>query len=92
MVVCGQIRVFPQLSSIGLFGRKWAFSTLKAIIFWKYSLQELTELSMGNNVTDALLVKWMEIFTEIVGFLQLTWIGLFGTKWATLHLKNCDLQ
>jgi hypothetical protein len=25
-------------------------------------------------------------------FLQLTRICLFGTKWATLHFENCDLQ
>jgi hypothetical protein len=56
------------------------FSTLKAMIFWKYSLQELTQLSLGNNVTDALLVKRMEFFPEILVFLQLTRIGLFGTK------------
>jgi hypothetical protein len=56
------------------------FSTLKAMIFWKYSLQELTQLSPGNNVTDALLVKRMEFFPEILVFLQLTRIGLFGTK------------
>jgi hypothetical protein len=48
------------------------FSTLKAMIFWKYSLQELTQLSLGNNVTDALLVKRMESFPEILVFLQLT--------------------
>jgi hypothetical protein len=24
-------------------------------------------------------------------FLQLSWIGLFATKWAIVHIENCDL-
>jgi hypothetical protein len=34
----------------------------------------------------------MVFFWEMHVFLQFSWIGLFGAKWAFLHLENCDWQ
>jgi hypothetical protein len=39
-----------------------------------------------------LLLLTQMIFLERHEFFQLTWIGLFGTKWVFLHLENPDLQ
>jgi hypothetical protein len=41
-----------------------------------------------------MLLLWthMIFFCEIHVFLHLSWIGLFGSKWAFLHLESCNLQ
>jgi hypothetical protein len=39
-----------------------------------------------------LILTQMGFFGEIHVFVQLNWIGLFGTKWAFLHPENSDLQ
>jgi hypothetical protein len=43
-------------------------------------------------VPDALLLTQLVFFWDIHVFLQLSWIGLFVTQWAFLHLKNSDFQ
>jgi hypothetical protein len=39
-----------------------------------------------------LLLTQMVFFREIHVFIQLSWIGLFGTTWDLLHLENYDLH
>jgi hypothetical protein len=39
-----------------------------------------------------LLLTQMGFFWELRVLLHLSWIGLFDTKWAFLHLENSDLQ
>jgi hypothetical protein len=39
-----------------------------------------------------LLLIRMIFFWEMNMFLQLKWLGIFGTKWAFLNLENCDLH
>jgi hypothetical protein len=38
------------------------------------------------------ILTQMVFFQEIHVFLQLSWIGLFGTTWALLLLENYDLH
>jgi hypothetical protein len=47
-----EIHVFLQVSWIGIFGTRWASSTLKIEIFRVRSFQKLTEFSHGNTVLD----------------------------------------
>jgi hypothetical protein len=61
------------------------FSTLKTTICRKYSFQKLPQMSQGNNVLDA-----PASYTD--GFLQPSWIGLFGTKWGYIQIENSDFQ
>jgi hypothetical protein len=49
--------------------------------------QDLTKY----NVLEAPASNTDRFLYEIQVFLQLSWVGLFGTKWAFLHLENCDL-
>jgi hypothetical protein len=53
MVFFGEIHMFLQLSSIGLFIEIEPISTLKHLICRKYSFQKLTQFSQENNVLDA---------------------------------------
>jgi hypothetical protein len=54
---------------------------------WKINL-----ILTGNNVLDPPSLTQMVVFGAIHVFLQLTWIGLFGRKWAFLHHEYYDLQ
>jgi hypothetical protein len=49
----GEILVFLQLIWIALLGANKAHSTLKHLAFRKYSIQNLTWFSKGNNLLDA---------------------------------------
>jgi hypothetical protein len=51
-VVFGELHVFLQLNWMGLFGTKWASSTLKTMNHRKYYFPKLTQYSQGNNVLD----------------------------------------
>jgi hypothetical protein len=86
------LHVFHQLSWIGLYGTNEPSSCLKILICRKYSFQKLTQWSQGNNVLDATDSNIDVFFGELYVFLQLSWIVLFGTKWASFHLENYDLQ
>jgi hypothetical protein len=46
----------------------------------KYSFEDLTQFSQGNNVIDAAASNIDGFFAEIHVFLQLRLIGLFGIK------------
>jgi hypothetical protein len=67
-------------------------STLKHLSCRKYSFQKRIQFSQGNNVFDAPACNKDGFFQEIHLFLQLSQRGLFGTKWALLHIENYDLQ
>jgi hypothetical protein len=67
-------------------------STLKNLSCRKYSFQKLTQLSQGNNVLDAPAYDTNDFLGEIRLFCQLSWICLFWTKKACLHLKKPKLQ
>jgi hypothetical protein len=87
MVLFGEIHVFLQLCWIGWFETKTSNLHLK-----KTKLQE-DFLSKTNSVlTGKLLLQHTQFFQEIHAFLQLSWIDLFGTKWAFQHLQNSDWQ
>jgi hypothetical protein len=49
MVVFIQIYVFLRFSFISIFRKQGAFSSLKTMIFNKYSLQKLTQFSLRNK-------------------------------------------
>jgi hypothetical protein len=88
MVFFGKTHVFLHLSSIGQFDQKEPFPTLKTMICKKNSIQKLTQFSQGNNVLDGAASNTDGFWGETHVFLQLSWIGLYGTKWAFLHLEN----
>jgi hypothetical protein len=89
MVFFWEIHVFLQLIWRGLFRATWAFSTVKTMICRKRSFQKLTQFLHGNNVLGAAACNIDGfLFWEIHLFLQLSWIGLFGTKWAFSTLKT----
>jgi hypothetical protein len=76
-------------------------STLLNRLIWNKDIQsppkktKLQEdfLSKTNSVlTGKLLLQHTQFFQEIHAFLQLSWIDLFGTKWAFQHLQNSDWQ
>jgi hypothetical protein len=65
---------------------------LNTLICRKYSLQKLTQFSLGNNFLNATASTGMVVFGEIHVFLQISRIGLCGTKPGFLHLENYDVQ
>jgi hypothetical protein len=59
------------------------------VICKKYSFQKLTQFSHGNNGLEfRYLLTWMVLIGDIQVFLQFSWVGLFGTSKAYLHLKH----
>jgi positive regulator of sigma E activity len=54
MVSFGEIHVFLQLCRIAYLEQTEPVSTLKIVIFGKYSFQKLTQFSHGNNMLEAL--------------------------------------
>jgi hypothetical protein len=80
MVVCGEIRVFPQLSSIGLFGRKLAFLHLESYDFVEIFLAQTNSIVPGQQCDRCPACQTDGVLPEILVFLQLTRICLFGTK------------
>jgi hypothetical protein len=52
MISFGEKHVFLQLSLIHIFGKNEPFSTLKIMIFRKYTFQKLTQFSLRNNALD----------------------------------------
>jgi hypothetical protein len=87
MVLFWEIRVFLQLSWIGLFGTRLAILQLKMVMFRMYYSQNLTQFSLGNNALDAEAV-WnkMRIFCTLQTILQ----ELFLSKTnSSLWRKQC---
>jgi hypothetical protein len=65
---------------------------MKIQIWTMYSYQKLTQFSKRNSVLVAPAPNMDGFFADRNVFLQLSWIGLFGTKGATLHLQNYELK
>ena len=76
MVFFGEIPVFLQLSQVGLFGRKWAFSTLQTANCRNYSSENAIQLSKGNIVLDARASTMHTFLLEVHGLPLLSWIVL----------------
>jgi hypothetical protein len=53
LVFFGEIYVFLELWTIGLFGGNRTYCNLKIMIFRKYSFQKLTQVLQSNNVLEA---------------------------------------
>jgi hypothetical protein len=66
--------------------------TLKNLSCGKCSFQKLTLFSQGDNVMDTSASNLMVFCQEIHVFLQASWISMFWTKWAFLHLEISDWQ
>jgi hypothetical protein len=88
----GQIHVFLQLSWIGLFGVKTAKINPETSKWQKVFLSKTNSYLQGNNVLDAPTFHTNDFLQQIHLFHHLSQIGLFGTKWAFLHLENHDFQ
>jgi hypothetical protein len=58
----------------------------------RFHFQKLTQFSQETMCYMLLWLKQMVFFQEMHVFLQLTWIALFESKWAFLHLENSDFQ
>jgi hypothetical protein len=58
----------------------------------RFRFQKLTQFSQETMCYMLLRLKQMVFFQEMHVFLQLTWIALFESKWAFLHLENSDFQ
>jgi hypothetical protein len=65
-------------------------SPLKNLRFRNYSFAKLTQFSQEKSE----LLTWMVFFGEIHVFIQLSWIGVFGTKWvpSTLKIEICRVH
>jgi hypothetical protein len=66
--------------------------TMKIQIWSMYSYQKRTQFSTGNNVLGAPAPNTDGLFADRNVFLGLSWIGLFGTKGAPVHLENYELK
>jgi hypothetical protein len=88
----GEIHVFLQLSWIGLFGAKRADLHPEKCKIQQVFLSKVTHILQGNKVLDAAASNTNGFLQDLHLFLHISWIGLFGTKWAFLHLENYDLQ
>ena len=81
------MHVFLLLSWRGHFGANWPMSTLNHLPCRKYSFQNVTWFSQGNNVAYAAVSHLDSLFGEIHVFLQLGWIGLLVGHWNYHHCK-----
>jgi hypothetical protein len=77
---------------IGLFGKREPISTLKNPCCRKYSFKKLVNAHSETMCYILQLLIQMVFFQKIHVFLQISWIGLFGTKCAFGHLENSGLQ
>jgi hypothetical protein len=87
-----EIHLFLHLSSIGLFGRKWAFLHLEYSICGKYSFQKRTQFTQGNNELDVTASNIDDLLWKDTWLLQLSWVCLFGENRGYLHLEIPKLQ
>ena len=81
-----------QLSWIALLGAKRTYFSLSTPCLQEVSVSKADQDLTKYNVLDAPASNTDGFLYEIQVFLQLSWVGLFGTKWAFIHLENCDLQ
>jgi hypothetical protein len=82
-----EIRVFLQLSWIGLFATKWPFLILQTADWKALFLLKTNNSQREASLLMLLCLILMVFFQEIHMFLQLSWIGLFGTKCVFLPLQ-----
>jgi hypothetical protein len=71
---------------------KEPFSPWNILVCRNYSFQNITQVSLEKRCYMLLLLTQVLFFWGIQGFLQFSWIGLFATKWALLHLENYHTQ
>jgi hypothetical protein len=90
----GEMHVFLQLICFGLFGTKRANlyieinTHIAGSILFKYLLHSHSE----TMCYMLLLIIQIVFFQGIHVFPQLSWIGLFETKYAFRHLENLKFQ
>jgi hypothetical protein len=83
----GEMHVLLQVRWTGVFGANSHTTTLKNLICTNISFQKITQLSPGSNVLEVPASNADGFLWEIHVFLHLSWIDLFGTKWAIPHLE-----
>jgi hypothetical protein len=87
-----EIHVFLQLRWTGLYGANRDYIHLETPKLEEAFLSKTIYIPTGKNVLILLLLNHMDLFWNMHVFLQLSWIGLFGAKWAFFHLKSSDVQ
>jgi hypothetical protein len=81
----------PQVCWIGLLRANTTYFHLETPKFQVVSLSKRSQFSQGKICSMLMLLTQMVFFRELHVFPQLTWLGVFGETWATVHLKNCNL-
>jgi hypothetical protein len=87
-----ELHVFLQLRWIGLFGTNRDYFHLEKPTLQEVFFSKLTQFSQRNNMIDTLVLTQIVFILDIHVFLQLSWIVLFGTKWAFLWLGYSHWQ
>ena len=85
VVLLGEVHMFLELSWIGLFGANIAYVHLETPQLQEVFLSKSNTILTGIQCAVAPASNMNGFLSEIHVFLQLSWIGLFGTKLAYLQ-------
>jgi hypothetical protein len=85
--IFGEMLVLLQVRWTGLFGAKQPYNHLEKPNLHEYFFSKNNSTPTRNNVLEAPASNTDGFLWEIHVFLHLSWIELFGRKWAFPHLE-----
>jgi hypothetical protein len=91
MIFFGEINAFLQVSWMGLLRTKWSY-TWNTYVAGVSTCKKVLNFHRETMCLMVPLLRQTVSFREMYVFLNVSWLGLFGTKWTLMHLEHSEWQ